>query len=387
MAQCFKVLAILAFALVAGCSSISEGPIQPSIPNSDLLLNSKLSVPSVEDIFGLEPAQKQEFLTYFNDPNHSTIPARKRLYNFLSQHTANFDYMGQNYTARQAYASKAGNCISLAVLTKALADIANVEVKFQSIFSAPVFDIKNDFVVSSDHVRTFLFESDFVSKRGNEYFFQSLLVIDYLPSAGDIAGPHISEQTFIAMFYRNLATDAVLSGNYNQALALLNTALSFDSTYGSVINLIAVVHRRLNQPELAEQFYEYGLQVATRNVSIINNYALLKQLNGDKEGAQQLLKSFSMSHENDPYQWYVLGKAAIKRGRPADAAIYFNNAIERAPYMHQLYLELALAHYQNNQLGYAKRTLEKAAELANGRDTQQRYFAKLEAIKLSADTN
>ena len=154
-----------------------------------------------------------------------------------------------------------------------------------------------------------------------------------------------------------------------------------------MINLTAVLHRRLDQAGLAEQFYQYGLQVSDSKIALTDNYALLKQLNGEHAAAEQLRRSLLAKNDADPYLWYLLGKTALQQRRPADAVNYLRKAITRAPYMHQLYLELAVAHYQNNQFGYAKRTLEKAAELANGRDTQQRYFAKLEAIKLSADTN
>ncbi|MDP5136968.1 tetratricopeptide repeat protein [Rheinheimera baltica] len=373
---------------LSACSSTGKLTLQePTLPYSDLLAQVHSDVPSVQDIFSLTIEQEQEFLAYFHAPEHQDLAGRKRLYNFLSQHTAYFDYQGHNYTASQAYRLKAGNCISLAVLTKALADVVGVDIKFQSIISAPVFDMKNSYMLSSDHVRTFLYESDFVSKRGNSYFLQPLLVIDYLPAAGDIVGENISEKTFIAMFYRNLAADALLKENYHQALALLKTALSFDPTYGAVINLVAITHRRLNEPELAAKFYEYGLQVSNRKTSLTSNYAVLKQLQGDEHGAEQLRQSLSRQDDNDPYFWYLLGKTAIEQRHPADAAIYFSKAIERAPYMHELYLELAVAQYQNEQPQRARNTLERAAEMATAKTTQQRYFAKLDALKRSVEAH
>lgn len=381
----------LAVSLLSACSHIPEHkPVvsaTPSLPHSALLSKTIAEVPDLEDIFGLTAEQRQTFLRYFNAPEHQTLSSRQRLYNFLSVLTTGFDYQGKNHTAAEAFALKSGNCISLAVLTKALADVVGVQVKFQNIISAPVYDIQQGYLLSSDHVRTFLFEPDFVTRQGNEYLLQSVLVVDYLPSAGDITGPRISEQRFIAMFYRNLATDAFLQQNYSQALALLNTALEYDPTYGAVINLAAVLHRRLNQAETAEQFYRYGLQVADSKVALTDNYALLKQLQGDHTEAEQLRRSLRGKEDADPYMWYLLGKTALQQQRPADAVTYLKKAVARAPYMHQLYLELALAYYRNEQTSDAKRTLEKAAQLASTADTQQRYVAKLEAIKLSLATN
>ena len=383
-----RVVFILATMLLTACSTSPKQLQAPTLPHSDLFVQAQITVPDERDIFRLTTEQKQEFLSYFHAAEHQSISPRERLYNFLSLRTAGFDYQGENHTASQAYALNSGNCISLAVLTKALADVAGVGIKFQNIISAPVFNLQGDYLVSSDHVRTFLFDSEFVRKKGNEYFLQPMLVIDYLPSSGDITGPHISESRFIAMFYRNLATDAVLNKQYDYALALLKKALALDPTYGAAINLTAVIHRRLNETDLASQFYQYGLQVSERKAVLAGNYAVLKQLNGDSEGANQLLgQLLSLQHENDPYLWYLLAKTAEQQQRFDDAVIYFNKAVERAPYVHQLYLELALALYRNQQPERARTTLAKAAELVSEKPTQLRYYAKLEALKLSTVAN
>ncbi|MBU2115327.1 MAG: hypothetical protein KKE94_16310 [Gammaproteobacteria bacterium] len=354
----------------------------PAAPASILLQSANAPVPTLDDIFRLSAEQQAEFLAYFNDPAHSKVDGHRRVYQFLVQHLSGFDYQGKNYTASEAYALKSGNCISLAVLTKALADLARVEVEFQSIVSAPVFSIENDFMLSSDHVRTFLFNPDFVPEEGKIYFIKPAIVVDYLPAAGDITGPRISQQTFIAMFYRNLAADALLAGRHEQVLALLKTALQYAPDYSAVINLTAVVHRRMQQPQLAEQFYQYGLDVSASKATLLSNYALLKYSQGDVDAAQTMLRSLPSIDEHDPYLWYVLGKTAQQKSQYGDAVTYLRKAAKQAPYMHQLQLELALAYYRNNQPEKAQQALGTAAELVSDSQTLQRYHAKLVALKL-----
>jgi len=367
-------------------SACSTAPAQVTnvavLPFSALLENANANTPTVDDIFQLSASQQAEFLAYFNAPERQEVGAHRRVYQFLEQHLSGFDYQGRNYTATEAYALKSGNCISLAVLTKALADLAGVEIEFQSIVSAPVYSIEDDFMLSSDHVRTFLYAPDFAVDKGKFYFVKPAIILDYLPAQGDMTGPRISQQTFIAMFYRNLAADAVLAEQYGQALALLKVALQFDPSYSAVINLTAIVHRRMDEMQLAEQFYQYGLDISASKATLLSNYAVLKQNQGDPDTAQEMLRSLSLLDEYDPYLWYVLGKTAQQKNQYQDAVNYLYKAAEQAPYMHQRQLELALAYYRNNQPGKAQQALGTAAELVSDSQTQQRYQAKLVALKL-----
>ena len=378
-------------ALLLGVASLTACSLQPGkpakvlpvLPYSEAMASASANIPSLTDIYSLTTEQKAEFLQYFNSPDNQGEPRHRRLYNFLQQHTAGFDYLGKNYTASEAYAYKSGNCISLALLTKALADIAGVPIQFQTIISAPVFSMQNDYMLSSDHVRTFLYDPDFVAEKGMVYFFKPTLVVDYLPSSGDLTGPRISEQTFIAMFYRNLAADAAVAKQYDRALALLNTALKYDAQYGSVINLVAVVHRRLQQINLAEQFYQYGLDVSPSKATLISNYALLKFDAGEDEKAEAMLDSLRDLEQYDPYLWFLLGQTATRQQHYTDAVTYFSKAAEQAPYIHQLQLELAAALYRAEQPEQAAKVLAVAAELAPADGTRKRYDAKLQALKIS----
>ncbi|HEX5792368.1 MAG TPA: hypothetical protein VFY01_03775, partial [Rheinheimera sp.] len=242
---------------------------------------------------------------------------------------------------------------------------------------------KNDFMLSSDHVRTYLYNPDFVPEKDSFYFIKPAIVVDYLPSSGDLTGPRVSEKTFIAMFYRNLAADAVLAKQYQQALALLNAALTYAPEYGGVINLAAIVHRRISEAKLAEQFYQYGLKVVGNKATLLSNYASLKLSIGEAAAAAEMLQSLRELEDYDPYLWYLLGQTATSQQQYQQAVGYYAKAVKQAPYVHQLQLELAAAFYRNNQSEQAAKALAVAAELAPTDGTRRRYDAKLEALQLS----
>ncbi len=376
-----KKFTMLIGALLVGCSQTGMlQPVLPEVPHSILLSNVDIPVPLYSEIFTLTDAQQAEFMAYFNSEERMHIPAHMRLYQFLAADFSRFNYMGKNYTASEAYANKSGNCMSLAVLTKALADHAGIKIEFQSIVSAPVYNMDNSYMLASDHVRSFLYDPDFIEKSGVTYFVKPHVVIDYFPSSGDIPGPRISENTFIAMFYRNLAADALLEEQYEYALALLRTALEYDATYGAVINLVAVLHRRLQQPDLAEMFYLYGLDVSTTKASLLSNYAVLQYENGNPEIAEELLQSLKQQNDKDPYLWLTFGKIALHKKQFNEAILHLSKAVTQAPYLPQLHFELAVAYYLNQNFTDARYSLEKAAELAGSGTQKQHYHAKLNAI-------
>ena len=379
-----KMIAVAAIIMLSACSTV-QYPVneKPQPPYSLPLATAQGAVPTLHEIFSLTAAQQAEFLVYFHSPERQHLAANKRLYRFLENKVSGFNYLGENHTASEAYALNSGNCISLAVLTKALADLAGVKVKFQNIVSAPVYSIDHDVMLASDHIRSLLYNPALSSGEDPSFKGQSVVVIDYLPEFGSrLPGPVISDDTFVAMFYRNLAAEAMLAERYEHALVLIRKAIEYAPTYSASINLAAILHRRLSYPALAEQFYQYGLTVADNKIALISNFAVYKQSIGDREGAEALFQELTTLDERDPYQWYVLGKTASSQYRHHDAVSYFKKAVQQAPYIDKLQLELALAYFKNKQLVLAYQTLEQASKLAPSDKVQQRYYAKLEALKL-----
>ena len=378
-----RIVCCILMLSVAACSNAPTGSEhKQSLPFSAPMQNAKVDVPNLSDIFTLQNEQKAEFLRYFNDPEHQGIKAHERVYQFLSKLVVGFDYQGENYTASEAFARKQGNCISLAVLTKALADLVGVDMSFQRMISAPVLSVEENWYVSSDHVRTFLYAVKPVSHNKQTVALRSFIVVDYFPSAGDVVGEHLSEQTFIAMFYRNLAADAIFAVNFSQALALLREALKYDPQYSAVINLAALVHKTLGYSELAEQWYEYGLAVSEQKSTLLSNYAVLKQEAGDLEAASYFRARLKKLQEHDPYFLYMQGKTALQQRNSSAAVSSFEQLIKRAPYVAQFHLDLAKSYYQQHRLADAREALAEAGRVSSTTADKNRFNAKLEALKL-----
>lgn len=366
---------------VSACSvSKKDNITQYAQPYSPLLAQASAPVPTVDDLFRLSEQQQAEFLSFFNASEQQHLAPNERLQKFLSGLLIGFHYQGHNYTATEAYRLKQGNCISLAVLTNALARLAGVDISFQQVVSSPVFDVKGDWFVSADHVRTFLYADPPSYRKDKEIVFRPYIIVDYFPELGDIAGLRISEATFIAMFYRNLAADALLEDKLELALALLREALRHDPGYSAVINLTALVHKKLAEQQLADLWFQYGLKIAANKTTLLNNYAVFMQNKGDIEAAELLRQQLQSLEEQDPFLWYIKGKTALLNKDYEQAIKSFTLLTESAPYLAEFHYELAKAYFYTQRFDDARKALSNAADAAVATD-KPTFNAKLEALK------
>ncbi len=153
-------------------------------------------LPEPENFFYLDEEQKKDFLGHFNSPAQATYTAEHRLYNYLQNKLVYFTYEGANNTAQVALQQLSGNCMTLALLTSALAKLVNIEVGYKVIYQEPMIDYKDHIFISSNHIRTYLYKNHDVSKKGDLLLLRAALVIDYFPDSGDVAGENISPSRF-----------------------------------------------------------------------------------------------------------------------------------------------------------------------------------------------
>lgn len=368
---------------LTGCSIAPQGKSTPNMTlpaaNVDLFTTQTLAVPSHNQLSQLLPAQRAALFEFIKRPNIASLKPREQVAEFIDANILGFTYEGMNYSASDALSKRAGNCMSLAMLTYAVAKELNVAVNFQVIYSAPILlDVKNDLAISSDHVRSILFDDVthgvYISDAGRT-------VIDYFPDRFDRSGAIVSEETFWAMYYRNLAADALIAGNLNLSYALSKKGLQSDPHYSPLINIMAIVHRRRGDLATASHFYQYGLEVSQSQLALLSNYRQLLLMQGDVEAAQRIEESLAKLDDPTPYAWFSLGREALLNANYRMAEMYLTKFVRDTPYFHQGYFELARAQQALGDTLQATKSLEQAIALASLPDNQRKYQAKLQWLK------
>ncbi|MFT4940237.1 MAG: Flp pilus assembly protein TadD [Paraglaciecola sp.] len=374
--------------LLLGACSVNLGQTAPApeiikpVLSFDTSYFALQSVPSVADIFTLDDAQQRAFVEYYYAPENSTVKGHKRLSNYVEKYIADFDYQGNTFVANISLEKQAGNCLSLAILTTALADLVAIEVDYQVVNTAPIYRRYQNLTTLSSHVRTVLYDPQNGVKDG--FFSFAKLYIDYFPQQGDVLGKVISKADFTSMFYQNLAGEALVKQHYSQAYSMLTQALSLSQTNPATLNSLAVLFKQANNPAEAEHIYQFAMENALQSVNTIANYIVLLEVEGRTDEAKHWRAKVELVDDHNPYRWIDLGDREYTRSNFHQAATYYRRAANVAPYLHESYFGLAKSYYQLGDGKKAQNAMEKALALSYVPEEKSLYQAKLMLLEQQA---
>jgi Tfp pilus assembly protein PilF len=382
-----RALLILGAVLLCSCAQHSEGTAKtPELPQTSehwfaLTADEAGQLPTISDFYQLTAAQQQHFLEFFHAPALQNLPPQQRVHRYLEHHLVNFNYEGKNTLASATMTNMSGNCVSLALLVTTLAQLVDVEVGYRASYAEPMLDFSANIVLSSAHVRSYLFEPDPPDQNNMIVLQRSAITIDYFPGRLDRLGAMLKKEHFEAMIYNNLAADALLAGNLNQAYWLSRAALQRDPNYSPSINLIAVVYRRKGDLLASQQWYEFGLRYSKQPVTLASNYLVLAAQMKNQPLIDRLNNRLRSVDDDNPYVWFYLAYQAEQENKPADAIYYYEKLLKKAPYLHKANLALAKLQFQLGQPESARRALHEALQYSYEPANRQMYQAKLQALE------
>lgn len=329
----------------------------PPVPAQIFAAATPVAVPQMQDLLALTPEQKQDFLSYFHHPRYADQTPEYRLFSYMQNVLAVFQFSGSTTSAIEVMRSGSANCVSLALLTKALADVAGIDVRFRATYREPVIDIRGDLLLQATHVRSYL-----SSAASTDSINFRQLYIDYFRGPLSYQGDFLSAARFNATVYNNLAAEALLRGELDLAYALVQTSLQQDKQFIPAINLMAVLLRRQQQPELAQQWYQYGLAVAPQHLALLHNYQVLATQLADQPLVQQLEQQLALADSDDPFELYIQAVQAEQAGREALAISFYQRLQKRVPYLLQANQALVRHYLKNHQYQAARQLLEDALQ-------------------------
>lgn len=377
--------AIMLALLLAACATapkVAPNPAQLQVPGLDPRpFGAPLPVPPPESLFQLTPAQETTFLREFNDPKETDIAPHARLASYIEQRLWHFRYDGATRTASDALALDEGNCLSLALVTTALARLAGVEVGYQRMRDEPVFERNQQVVIVADHVRSLLFGPGDEPGTGEVTGLRPHIVIDYFPDRSRRRGGRVDQPALRAMFYANLAAEALAAENQRQAYWLLRAALEQDPTSADALNALAVLHRRQGDPALAETVYRHALQLHPADLSLLGNYRTLLLNQGRRDEAAEIDHRLAQLPVRNPYDLIDRGNQAFAQEQHQRALQFYQDALERAPYLHEAYWRQALVYHALGDTAKAEALLKEAATAASRPRDRHRYEAKAQSLR------
>jgi tetratricopeptide (TPR) repeat protein len=283
--------------------------------------------------------------------------------------------------AAQAFDARAGNCLSLVIMTAAFAKHLGMPVRYQSVLIEPTWSREGDLYFASNHVNLSLAKRPTDARVG--FDASHLLTIDFLPPE-DVRGHRtreISESTIVAMFMNNRAAEALARGQLDDAYAWARSAVGQAPEYLRSVNTLAVIYLRRGFPQHAERALAHVLSVEPHNTQALSNLnqALLAQ--GRTQEAARVAQQLASIEPNPPFHFYQLGRAALDAGELQRASDYIAREIERDAYQHEFHFWRAVALFGLGRFDAASRHMALAKEYSPTRVLSERYAAKLERLR------
>jgi tetratricopeptide (TPR) repeat protein len=275
--------------------------------------------------------------------------------------------------AAEAFDARTGNCLSLVILTAALAGQVGLDVQFQEVLGDHVMSRNGDLVFYNGHVNVVLREK--LAEKGVKSSANPATVIDFLASR-DRRGQQVrsvSRQTVTAMYMNNRAAESMASGKVDNAYWWARAAIKREPRYTATYNTLGLVYRRSGHLQQAAVALEHALALEPANtVAMSNAIPVLRALGREGEAERWSVRLRELQ-PYPPFHFFDQGRVAMERGDFARASQLFAREIERAAYYHEFHYWLALAYVGLHEPERARDHFKIARDNATTRADAVRY--------------
>lgn len=376
-----RLFILLVCAVLSACAAQPTAVLRPDLLFNDAAFQVR-STPVDTNVFALSEAMRR-----FLDSEIALQLRRKGRLKGLIDALQNRAQLKLEYdsavtrTAAEAFDLRAGNCISLVIMTAALAKELGLLVYYQRVYADETWSRDGDILARSGHVnlilRPRLGDGSISSDNGQQ------VTVDFLPQE-DVRGYRtrsIEERTVIAMFMNNRAAESLARGQLDDAYWWARAAISHDSGLLEAYNTLGVVYRRHGNLGEAERAYRRLLEREPDNPTVISNLAAVLTTAGQLEAAQALRKKLHSIEPYPPFYFLDEGEIALKRADFRAAIGLFNKELARDPSYHAAHFGLAAAYFQLGDFASAQEHLAAAMQNSTTRRDHELYAAKLERLR------
>jgi Flp pilus assembly protein TadD len=374
-------LVAILLVLLTGCAS---APSSSLAPPTELFTDASFAPPSrpvdASDLFTLSPEMRAYLHgSEFASALHSMGKQRGLLEALYTKGKLKLDYdAAYTRNAAETFRDRAGNCMSLVIMTAAFAKELNIPVRYQSV-DMESWSRNGDFYLLSGHVNIMLGSRTTMS----DVMPEQVLVVDFLgtPQA-DRWGTHLlGEDQIVSMFQNNRAAEALVDGRLDDAYWWARAAVARHPASAMPLNTLAVIYERHGDKPMAERVYRAALQREPENLTTLRNLQPVLAALGKTDEAQAIAKRLASMEPVPPFQYFHQGVAAYQERQYGKARDLFRREIKRAPYNDEFHFWLGATYLQLGKLADARDELALAVDNSTPSDIRKRYSAKLAHLR------
>jgi len=380
------VLACLLFVLLGGCASTL-----PSPPAQTLWRDAAFAPPvrpvDPREAMALSPAMQQFVREELVPRVRASGGSQRVLVTALhSRRQLRLEYDATiTRTAAQAFDARAGNCLSLVLMTAAIAQELGMPVRYNRAVIDDVWSRGDGLYFLNGHVNLTL------GRRMNDaamrYDSENRLTVDFLPpeELQGLRTVEISESTVLAMFLNNRAAEHLSAGALDEAYWHARAAILQEPGYGAAYNTLGVIYLRRGLADAAESSFRHLLAQQPQHREALANLVGLLQRAGPEAEAQPLRQMLAALEAVPPFHHFERGVAAMQQGRHAVARELFGRELRRSPDYHEFHFWYGLASLALGDEVAAGRHLALAAQHSTSSQQHARYTAKLQALQAARE--
>ncbi|MFT6269659.1 MAG: tetratricopeptide (TPR) repeat protein [Alphaproteobacteria bacterium] len=290
-----------------------------------------------------------------------------------------------NTTATDTFNSASANCLSLSIMTYAMAQEAGFSTQFQIVDIPEYWMRRGGYTLISGHVNLRITVK---AELGIQQIFDNALVVDFDPQARSkkFFTQKTSKQTIVAMFYNNKGADALLQGNSDKAYAYFKEAILISKKHaGTWVNL-GFLYRKMGLYNLAHKAYRQAIAIDEDYNTAWENLAFLYDRSGNKKGADDIRSRLESKRMKNPFYHQMLAEIDKDEGSFDSSVSHYEKAIRLDNNQHQFYFGLASVYFEKGDLLKSQRYLKLAKKKAGKRKVVSAYVNKLDALSTYIET-
>ncbi|WP_339770489.1 tetratricopeptide repeat protein [uncultured Paraglaciecola sp.] len=345
---------------------------------------SDIRIESEKDIFRLDKearAYVQKTVGRIKDPIERTETLARNIFERLD-----FDllYRGDaNTTANETFHNKTANCLSLSIMTYAMATEAGLGARFQDVKVPEYWTRREGVSLLNGHINLQIVPRERSSN--SFYVYNKGYQIDFNPQTAKehFIKTELSKNQVIAMFYNNKGADALLNNDRDRAYAYFAAALKVEPNFDSALVNLGFLYRVSKLYELSENVYLHALSSSPDNLTAWENLAYLYAHSGKPEQSAAILARVESKRLRNPYYHLDLGRRDFDLGKLQQALTHFNRALAIDGSRHEIFYALAKTYYALGEVVETERYLKKAKRKTKNLQEKELYQGELDLLTRS----
>lgn len=372
-------------ALLAGCAATPPLPSSGPLPDRSALLSGEglfgervsADERADADLRGLDEEMRAFVARAIGSTSGSEARLQRLLWEMRSNGLLALDYRSTvTATARQTFHDRTGNCLAFTNLFVALAREAGLRVSYQQVEIPPVWSSDGEMAILNLHVNVR------VHRAGTQRGAQLDRVVDFnAPSfTGNFPQRPVPDHVIDALFYNNLAVDALQSGDDRGAFVYFVKALRSDPRSAATWANLGVLYLRHGADRHAESAFHQALGADPAHKVAMSNLARLYDQRGDHELAASYRERVRRHQLMNPYYHAFLAEQALADGDIVSALTAIDRAIRLREQEHQFHFLRARVLQSVGDSEAARISLLRAHDQAGFAAVRDQYRRKLDEL-------